>query len=472
MRAQIKRLHVDQRFLDRYGFGDGFRTGDIAEAVVRSHAFNVSPSIAFEVLNGFPLVNEGYVPWFLDDFEASGGIDGRADATPAIVVLFDAAMSVVAADDRVAATSLIARLPETNDGLRSFLINAQYYEFATYMDAWINPDRAGGATSKGNNWAFAANWASIGAGDKIRGEFPTLFSLAPPTLLADISQTFADGNQWIFADMAPKYAALIELLEVNSNPSAGQWESFFNDSELFVTGDEFIRDGFLAMVAARYEPDVARAQELVLQSTMLFLTHEQRGAQPYLDELDYVLIPESLAGRYATVELGRGRELNTHTDIDDDLSIDLDNPTPYLEFGDNLIWSENVLDLDPDGASRSMVFDAPGFDVTLGGIASAASVDINDLVDPNPDPAALPTKWSDWRTAGATEGGVVCSSSVYCATYATEWWDYEERMWYLLNLFRVLNVDGLIAALPVEAAFDDPRFGVYEVATIEKLRAP
>lgn len=204
----------------------------------------------------------------------------------------------------------------------------------------------------------------------------------------------------------------------------------------------------------------------------MFLTHEQRGAQPYLDELDYVLVPESLAGRYATVELGAGRVLNTHTDIDDDLSIDLDDPTPYSQFGDNLIWSENVLDLDPDGASRSVVFDAPGFDVTLGGVASAASVDINDLVDPNPDPSALPTKWSDWRTAGATEDGLVCSSSIYCATYATQWWDYEERMWYLLNLFRVINVDELMVALPTEAAFDHPRFDVYEAATIETLQAP
>lgn len=45
-------------------------------------------------------------------------------------------------------------------------------------------------------------------------------------------------------------------------------------------------------------------------------------------------------------------------------------------------------------------------------------------------------------------------------------------MWYLLNLFRVLNVDELIVELPTDASFGHPRFDVYEAATIEKLRAP
>jgi hypothetical protein len=88
--------------------------------------------------------------------------------------------------------------------------------------------------------------------------------------------------------------------------------------------------------------------------------------------------------------------------------------------------------------------------------------------------SALETLGGDQELAcaDAIRDGVVCSSSVYCATYATQWWDYEERMWYLLNLFRVLNVDELIVELPTDASFGHPRFDVYEAATIEKLRAP
>ena len=48
----------------------------------------------------------------------------------------------------------------------------------------------------------------------------------------------------------------------------------------------------------------------------------------------------------------------------------------------------------------------------------------------------------------------------------------KERMRSLRNLYRVLDVDELVNGLPTEASFDNPRFGVNEATTIERLRAP
>jgi hypothetical protein len=345
-----------------------------------------------------------------------------------------------------------------------------YAEYAQAIDEWVRgfvPGTRNLQPRKGNNWAKAATWASVGAGGKIRGEFPAI--------LTGVQQTFADGNQWIFNDIGVRYAALVELTEQSTNPTPAAWEAFFQAN--FGPGDQVIRVGFLALIAAHYETDPARAQKLMLQSTMLFLTHEQAGAQPYLKDLDLVF-PDGIEALFANIDFGVGRTVHTADDIGPDLSIDLNSATAPVRYADNLIWSTNLLSLDPAGQDASVIFDAAGFNVQVGSAPSGPTVDLAALTGLG---SSVPTAWQTWRTSGAHELYVepntgystpeagVCDSSPYCGTAAYRWWDWEERMWYLLNLFRVLNNDQRVARPPAHAELSDPRFAVYDPGVIQRL---
>jgi hypothetical protein len=62
-----------------------------------------------------------------------------------------------------------------------------------------------------------------------------------------------------------------------------------------------------------------------------------------------------------------------------------------------------------------------------------------------------------------------CTTSSYCKTGAIKWWDWEERMWYLANLFRFLHEDLLIKGEPATRSLSDQRFVLYEMGVIEKF---
>lgn len=88
-------------------------------------------------------------------------------------------------------------------------------------------------------------------------------------------------------------------------------EHFFETS--FSDGDAEIRRGFQAYVAAVGEDDPVRRQELMFQANTLVATHEQAGAQPYLNEV-MSGVPDGFASRYVDIRMGRHR-----VEVNDDL---------------------------------------------------------------------------------------------------------------------------------------------------------
>jgi hypothetical protein len=85
----------------------------------------------------------------------------------------------------------------------------------------------------------------------LEGINPVPKGISPPGI-SGARQHAADGNQRIFKNIASRYAALIMLIESNPNPTAAVWETFFADN--FGPDDASLRDGFLALVASKYEP--------------------------------------------------------------------------------------------------------------------------------------------------------------------------------------------------------------------------
>jgi hypothetical protein len=56
-----------------------------------------------------------------------------------------------------------------------------------------------------------------------------------------------------------------------------------------------------------------------------------------------------------------------------------------------------------------------------------------------------------------------------CGNKARRWPDWNERMWYLVNLFRVLNNDLRLTTAPEGSGLTDPKFDVYSPGVRERL---
>ena len=118
---------------------------------------------------------------------------------------------------------------------------------------------------------------------------------------------------------------------------------------------------------------------------------------------------------------------------------DLDSP-PQPE---NRIWDVPLFDLDPNLGDSSVQFDAAGFDYRVGepGTAAVDAVPLNGL-----DTDDMPTRWEEWRDSATDIEEQVL---FYSGTAAGSWTDWEERMWYLINLFRIIHTDtSLLTAFP------------------------
>ena len=214
---------------------------------------------------------------------------------------------------------------------------------------------------------------------------------------------------------------------------------------------------FVCLAAAGYESDPTRAQRLLFQSNALLATHEQSGAQPYLETFDLVPLV-NVENWFIDLEMGAGRNLDVDLDLDVDIGVDLDGPRPDPN---NLIWDDNVLSLDPTGLDIGTACSAPGFDVSLGTQGVPGTVDLDVLAGV---PASTPPSWTVWRDGAGT------GPEVYSGTGAGTWWDWEERMWYLLNLFPVLHDDVLVRQPPAGRSLTTSRFtSVYEPGVLDRL---
>lgn len=314
---------------------------------------------------------------------------------------------------------VISHLPETTSALRNELITS-YYDMLGQRADTVFADGTGATpgdpTSPGHpgvNWLLFAPWASNGVHDVITGEMSVLG--INPTMGA--RQGAADGNQWIFDDITGRYASFVELYEASGGqPTSEQLERFFADN--FDDGDLQIRTGFQAYVAALNEPDPALSQQLMFQANVLVATHEQAGADPYLDQVS--VGPDSFTTNYIDVQMG-------------DHLIEVDEVLEPMANESNLVDDVPILGLDPIGLGNE---DLSGNGVTFG----PGGVNLEDISGWEDTFDVSTAQWFEEGGAGPP-WIIVDPDQSLVGTGADKWTDYEDRMWNLTRLFEQLHTD-------------------------------
>jgi hypothetical protein len=348
--------------------------------------------------------------------------DGRHPGVSIQLLESEGVIALAGAAVRAAGGSLtevhevIAHLPETTEGVRNRLITTFYATLADRVDGVLAGDAAGHPGTPGHpgaNWLLFAPWASAGVGPVIDGSFSAW--LLGPT--SSQSQAAADGNQWIFADIGARFAAFVELVERTGQPSEADLEAFF--AERFADGDEQIRRGFVAYAAVLRESDPVRRQVLVLQGNALVATHEQAGAQRYLEALSTG--PDGLVTRYIQLEVG-GRTIDVQEDL------------PWVAGPGNLVAPLPILTLDPD---RLGAADLSGGAVRVGA-PRPGTVDLVPLAGVERLQEGFPTSLVEWWAEGTGAGD---GPDGLAGSGASSWPDPDERMWAIVRLFEQFHTE-------------------------------
>ena len=395
---------------------DGLRRNDIIRRLVDGRAFADDPQAARRFVESLPVATGGRT-----------GLPVGLCSSESVRALANAALTA-AGGSLTAQQRVIAHLPETHDGTRNTLITAFYDILGDKVDAVLagpaagNPHRAG---HPGANWLMYAPWASNGVHGVITGKMQ-VWGVGPRQ---EMRQGAADGNQWIFNDITARFAAFVELYQANPSPTAAQLKRFFADH--FGPGDAEIREGFAAYVAAMAEDDPARRQALTFQGNVSVATHEQAGAQPYLEEVG-AAIPNRWEVRYIDLRIGRHR-------VEVDHSIEL-RPHPS-----NLIVPGKILDFDP--ASRSIGdYSTPGARFTTNpDLAGPGIVHLEPLSGVK----GFPTSMTEWHAQGGvlerpglgTTFTLPTDPDHPAGSGALSWADPHERMWTITKLFERTHTD-------------------------------
>ena len=394
----------------------GLRRDDLIRRLVDGRAFADDPQAARRFVESLPVASGG-----------RSGLPVGLCSSEGVRALANAALAA-AGGSLTAQQRIIAHLPETNDGTRNQLITAFYDILGDKVDAVLAGPAAGNPQRRGHpgaNWLMYAPWASNGVHDVITGKMQ-VWRVGPRQ---EMRQGAADGNQWIFNDITARFAAFVELYEANPNPTAEQLERFFADH--FGPGDAEIRKGFAAYVAARAADDPALRQALTFQGNVSIATHEQAGAQPYLEEVG-ALVPDRWEVRYIDLRIGRHR-------IEVDHSIDL------VPHPSNLVAPGKILDLDPAGRSISEYSTPGAYFTTNPDMAGPGIVHLEPLSGVKGFPASM----AEWHTHGGvlerpgagTTFTVPTDPDGASGSGALTWADPNERMWTITKLFEGTHTD-------------------------------
>ena len=319
--------------------GAGFTHEGLIALAVDQQAYASDPAAANRFVLTLPVADE----------HGDGGLSLFLTTDEGVIALANAALSDVTGD-LSGQHAVIAHLPETTSwgdmagldnqhgGVRNELITGFYDLLAHRADALFAGDLAGQpdvAGHPGASWMQFAPWASDTVGGVITGE-TTVFGITT----GGVMQAAADGNQWIFNDIGARYASFIELYEQSPNPTEAQLETFF--ASTFDEGDSTIRNGFVAYVAALEADDPATAQRLMFEGNVLVATHEQAGAQVYLERVSPG--PDFIVANYVDAHVA-GETLDMNEDI------------PAGPTVNNHVISAPILSMDPVGLGPA---DFPG----------------------------------------------------------------------------------------------------------------
>ncbi len=429
---------------DPGGARDGLLSyDDVVAGVVNLHAFADDPAAARRFVLDLPAT-------FDDLSGASAGLSVRAHSDDGVRVLAHAALAD--APGFVDQISVVARLPESAGGERNLLITAYYSELARRMNERLNdglrdPEEPTLVGHTGANWLMFAPFASDAIRPALTGR-QSVFGLTPNW---SDRQYLADGNQYIFGDIAPRYALFLEAFPAGQPIDSAALNEFFSDATdptgptgrapLWRNGHDQLRDAFEYYAAVLTEDDPLRRQQMTFMANALVATHEQAGAQIALEGIldqtwkddEYRAWGAGIAARFGFDD----RRIAT-----DQMEIRLglvdgsrvirpsrDLAPPAFTTNNLLVGHDLTDDLNPSRASPPLGLQLPA----LGGWA-----------DPPPESGrtAFPISSQTWFERGG-EGGTPDGRD-QSGTGAQDWSRPSDRQWFIINMFRNLHADPVL----------------------------
>ncbi|HXN59110.1 MAG TPA: hypothetical protein VN886_01540 [Acidimicrobiales bacterium] len=394
-----------------------------------------------------------------DDGSRSGDRSSAAPQRRGGGAIYDA--PVTASVEEIPVTPSVEEIAGMTDPvLRNLHITQRYHELASDLrDAGVGEDAT---------WCAFAVWASKTAGATIRGEvLPARvkqllveneatqdvlhrfnhgvgawaaehlvhdhLARAVDEVTADVARSIADGNVLVFSELAPLFT---ELLEANRQTHAATSEAL--SAALARAGTDVdgtaVVQAFSAYGQALGQPDERAV--LVLQANTLAVSHEQQRLQPAISSaLDAAIsdtlkrvIDNDVVGHVPTPEARRALDGLTGQICE---VLDAAWDTALTETIMQLVTASETLDLRrdvpplPDGMFPPALRDLPG--------AAAAVV----------------AEWDKTGGTGAPSG-------------ARDWAKLEERMNYIVNLFRSRQRDPSLFTPP----FSDAQLAVLATGSL------
>ncbi len=231
-------------------------------------------------------------------------------------------------DDEAAARGDLERIIDMQDAvLRNLLITQRYHDLSRALAGMLGEDNV--------NWSTFATWASKTAGQSIRNEeIPAsilelldraskldravdwlnerLFGSASARALerldvierikrtvADVSGVIAEGNLKVFRELAPEFLRAVHAFRADTVYSASTIERFierFRAGPATEGGQDLLKSAFRNYYLARFAQDSKQKAELILLANGQVGLHEQTRLQPNIKDALDAPVEDLLAG--------------------------------------------------------------------------------------------------------------------------------------------------------------------------------
>jgi len=297
--------------------------------------------------------------------------------------------------------SQIAQMPEEQRTERNDEINRVYNEQARELRGLIGPE--GGA-----NWLAYATQASAGVGEVLKGNV----KFGPIGASEEAKFALGDGNRRVFEEVTPITERFLATFE-NGKQDPEKWKSF---AGTFQPGQENLHEAFRSYYDAMGTEDVQAKQEAVLKGNLLIGQHEQGRLDPNLDKTFEAKTGSGLANDI----LGAANDV---VPIDDLKPDSIQNGLIELRWG--------------GGFSQPVGDDVQTFDRNAGRDNRVDSYD--SIRDPR-----LRGILDEWRERGSENS----EPNSLSGTNASNWADFDERMYFISELFRNTQMDPGLYELP------------------------
>ena len=226
---------------------------------------------------------------------------------------------------------------ESDPARRNLLITQSYHDLATALSLALGQQNA--------NWCHFACWASCTAGTFIRNEqIPGLFrSLIEKSrgyretterlandiddlpveghitlgeliggIAANISTCITQGNLAVYSELAPLFSLMIEQLPPSHIPAAEKLaaiQSTLKEGDTPSGGQQLLRDAVANYFKAQVTSDPAEKAQVILLANAQVGLHEQIRLQPYIQKSLAALFEESIEALHHNLTTPRPKNL-------------------------------------------------------------------------------------------------------------------------------------------------------------------